>query len=189
MKKYLLALLVLSLITILPAKSYALVDAEIFGGYTFDGEVSGDNATGEDLSGPNYGFRAHFNNTIVLFDVGLGGFVQYSKLSFDISGSDQDVTRTSKGFDGYIKLNLPAIPLKPYVRAGWIIHDKTEFEDSTETEWNTGLYYGAGVAFSVLPLPVLSVQIYGEYIYNKGDVSNDSEVVSHTINIGALASI
>jgi hypothetical protein len=196
MKKYVGMLFIFAAVAILPVKSFAVVDAEVFGGYIVKGEVEGGDANGAtDVKGPGYGFRGHFNNKIVLFNVGLGGYWQKFNADYSESNNDFENTVTSYGFDAYIKLDIPLMPFKPYVRGGLAIKDKYDvemsnsfgtFSGSSSEKFNSS-YYGIGVAFTVLPLPALDVQVYGEYVYSHYKGSSDMK--GHSLNFGALASL
>lgn len=196
MKKIFLSALII--LTILPSSVFALVNVEAYGGYTFGGEISEVDA--ESVKGFGFGFRAHYYDEIAIFGWGVGGYAQFSPLNYEMTvmGTDTeaDYDRTTLGFDGFITLNIPLIPLHPYVRGGIAAYDKavTEYTingvKTTSTESDSfGMYYGGvGLSFSVLPLPILSVQVFGEYLYEYSDVDGQT-LKNHRVNIGAIVRI
>jgi hypothetical protein len=197
MKKICYCVVSAALFCILPVKSFALVDAEIYGGYTFNGDVDDDASAESDTpKGPSYGFRGHFTSSIIFIKIGLGGFMQYSQLDYDLELGNNTTSvstdKTTYGLDGYAKLDLPLIPVKPYMRIGVALYDKIESDISgstnSETEHFNSFYYGIGLAFTVLPLPIVDVQLFGEYLYNKSSF-DDTTIICHNFNVGAQIAI
>ena len=201
MKKYLILLIIL-ISLIIPSQAFALINAEIYGGYSFEGEAEIEDTDSASVSGLGYGARIHFYSNIAIIGYGVGGFAQKSPLEgeikIDSDKEDFDFNRTNYGLDGFINLTIPMIPIHPYVRGGISIYEtiETEYEvnGSTETETDKSYfqsYYGGfGLSLKVLPLPVLSVEIFAEYLYEYSILQeSEGEFKGHRVNIGALARI
>ncbi|MBN1501646.1 MAG: hypothetical protein JW982_15920 [Spirochaetes bacterium] len=180
---------------LMPASVFALVNAEVYGGYSFAGEISDTDI--DSVKGLGYGFRAHYYDEILILGYGIGGFAQYTPLKGEITilnnTEDVEFNKTVYGFDGFLTLNVPLLPLHPYVRGGFSIYDKTQIVypsvDDTNVEYFSSYYGGVGLSLGILPLPVLSVQIFAEYIYEYSALQDSSEFTGHKVNIGALIRI
>ncbi len=190
MKRFIFAALLV--IFLLPVSAFALVNAEVYGGYSFAGEISEIDA--ESVQGFGYGFRAHFYNEFIIFGYGIGGFAQYSPLEGElkISGDMEpvDFNKTTYGLDGFLTLNVPLLPIHPYMRGGVSIYEKTDVIVDKNSEENSEMfksYYGGfGLSLGVLPLPVLSVQIFAEYLYEYSALEDDAKFTGHKVHLGAL---
>lgn len=201
MKKYLIVLIIL-ISLIIPTQAFALINGEIYGGYSFEGEAEIEDSDTFSVQGFGYGARLHFYNTFAIIGYGIGGFAQKSPLEGEIKiGSDKediDFNKTNYGIDGFVNLAIPLIPVHPYVRGGISIYEtiETEFEVSGSTETETeknyfqSYYGGFGLSFKVLPLPILSVEIFAEYLYEYSILQDSGgEFKGHRVNFGALARI
>jgi len=159
-------IVLLSLVAIIPATSYALVDIGAYGGYSFAGKLE---TTGEDVepSGWEYGFIAHYNKTILpmILSFGFGAYYQKSALNYDLLNKDYDFDKQSAGIDAYLQLELPII-IHPYGRVSATAWEKTGGDADSNTEYFKSYSAGAGIAMTIFPL----LQLYGEYLYNFGEV-------------------
>lgn len=149
--------------------SFALVDVAAWGGYVFKGDADGVDFD----SGGQYGFKGHYNTSLVpLFDLGIGAYYQYSKLKFDKFGF-YNFSRKTAGFDVNFILSLPII--HPYVRGTWAFMDKVE---SVNKRFKTyGI--GAGVELGFLPF----ISLFGEYMYEKSN-HKYADITSNAVNFG-----
>jgi len=143
------------------------------------------------MDGMAYGLRGHLNGDFLLLDYGFGAFMQFAKLDYDLKAagvtSSVEADKTTVGLDGYLKLDMPAIPIKPYLRLGLALYDKVEVDKLkiSENENLKSYYAGLGVAFTVLPLPAVDIQLFGEYLYNTSEIDNVT-YKDQTINVGVL---
>jgi hypothetical protein len=167
------------LVLSLNVNSFALVDGAVWGGYGFSGEVEGN--TDLDPKSADYGVKAHYNTSLVpLLELGLGGYYQYTKIKFDLTGTD-DWTRNSAGFDGNLILSLPIV--HPYLRGTYAFWDKLKIGDVTDTEKFKAFGYGGGIEFTVFPF----LRVFGEYMFEKTD--HDGYLKMNTVNFGLKADI
>jgi len=155
--------------------SFALVDAAGWGGIGFDGKVEGNSDA--DPKTAQYGAKAHYNTTLIpLLELGLGGYYQYTKIKYDIKGSD-DLIRKSAGLDVNLILSFPVI--HPYGRATYALWDK--LENDTEKFKAYGL--GAGIEIAFFPF----LRVFGEYMYDYTD--HDGYIKMNSVNFGVKADI
>lgn len=168
--------------------SFAFIDAEVFGGYNMAGKIEADGQK-FDVDGWNYGARAHLTNSLILMNMGFGAFLQKTPLEFSVSSQDYKFTRTNTGLDMYAGLNL--LMLNPYARVGLsffeYVSDKGGTTNSNEWKYFNYYYAGVGLGFS-LPMPVVRIMVFGEYLYNKR-FKGGNDIVYHTINFGASIGI
>lgn len=185
----------LAVIAFVPTSSYAIVDAEVYGGAFWGGEYySG--ATAQDINvGPEYGFRGHLNFGIpLLFKVGAGFFYNKAPLKFEneAQNAKYELTKTDLGIDMYAMLELPII-IHPYVRFGLSVTQDVEVEKKIGTTTTTekysehfkSSYYGFGLAFTVFPY----IRLYGEYMYTISKQEDDREISGNAVHVGAMLSI
>lgn len=196
MKRLIIAVIFFSIL--IPSSAFALVNVEAYGGYSFGGEISDVDA--ESVKGLGGGFRGHYYDEIAIIGWGAGLYAQFSPLEYDATIGGQDVTvaydKTTYGVDGFITLNVPLIPLHPYLRAGMSIYDNAVDEytlngskySTNETEYFNMYYGGIGFSMTVLPLPVISVQVFAEYLYEYSK-SGDQTLKNHRINVGTAIRI
>jgi len=175
-KKFLkLTIISALLVGFMEATSFALVDAAVWGGYVFNGKIEG--SDNSDTKGGQYGLKAHYNTSLMpLLELGVGAYYQYSKLTQDITSSDDDFTKQSLGIDGNLILSLPVI--HPYLRGTYCLWDKIEAGNVSDTEKFKGYGFGAGVEVTVFPF----FRLFGEYMYEYSD--HDAYFKSQSINLG-----
>jgi opacity protein-like surface antigen len=187
MKSLKLAALVLAVLVLLPVSSYAIVDAGVYGGYSL--AALDTEAYTKDMNGWEYGFFGHITMGIpLLFSVGLGGFYQRADATVDFNGTDVDATRISYGIDVMGTIDLPVIPVNPFVRAGIAINESYELDavGAEQQDKKFGSYYFAiGVGYSFIPM----TKLFAEYVYNYSKQENDTTIQSNGFHIGAMLSI
>ncbi len=173
--KKLLAVLVLSasFLVFVQVQSFAIADVSAYGGIMFKGDVENDSDA--DPKDWHYGLKGHYNTSLIpLIELGVGAYYQYSKITFDVTGGDEDYTRQSLGFDVNLILGLPVV--HPYARLTYSIWDK--FDDDKVNFKG----YGAGAGLEITFFPFL--RAFGEYMYDYSDHGTDLELKSHSVNIG-----
>ena len=187
MKKIVMICSLAAAFSLVSAPSFALVDGEVFGGYSFKGkfeEPSADkNVT---VDGWGYGARAHLTGGFLVLDYGMGGFYQRKPLDFSLYDTSYSVVNNTYGFDAFFRLNIPLVFIKPYVRAGLAIADYNKVKQGSakidsDTEYFNSYYTGIGVGFS-LPIPVVTLMVYGEYLYNHQ--IHAGKLTGNTFNLG-----
>ena len=186
-------LILLSVILLIPASSFALVDASVYGGYAFGGKLEGGGGGSADVSGYHYGARAHANLGIpMVVSFGAGMFYQIAPMKYEVNGKKDDLKQETMGIDVYAQLKLPVIPINPFVRYGIAINDKVEvtYADAAGSRTNTlkqnfkSSYYGIGIAYSLLDAVVLDVQLIGEYLYTKTKQEDGITLKANAFNLG-----
>ncbi|MCX7679702.1 MAG: porin family protein [Spirochaetes bacterium] len=172
---------------IVPATSFAFIDLGAYGGYSLASLES--NSMSEDLKGWEYGCFGHLTLGIpMLFSVGFGGFYHVTDATMDYSGKKTDVTRSSYGIDVMGTIELPMLPVNPFVRAGVAINETLEQEllNIAKKEKKFGSYYFAiGAGYSIFPF----VRVFAEYVYNFSKQEDDTKLMSNSLHIGAMLSI
>ncbi|MFW6365415.1 MAG: hypothetical protein ACOC2H_02945 [Spirochaetota bacterium] len=179
---------------LIPSPVYCLMNMEVFSGYTFAGQV-GELETTNDASGLNSGFRFNALYRIPAADFGLGGFMQAAPLRYSIDDKNYELFKLSMGIDTFIRYKNDSIPVYPYVRYGLAIYDKSETKlinsnDITINEFRfKASYYGIGVSYPIVPMPVIDVHVFLEYLYDISQIGDDSYLRCNKINIGMFMSI
>ncbi|MCU0822617.1 MAG: porin family protein [Spirochaetes bacterium] len=187
-------LVLLAVMLMIPASSYALVDGSIYGGYAFGGKLEGTGETA-DVSGYHYGARVHANLGIpMVVSFGLGMFYEIAPMKYEVNGKEDDLKKETLGIDVYAQLKLPVIPINPFIRYGIAINDKVEvtYQDqdaggsATETfqENFKSSYYGIGIAYSLLDAIVMDIQLFGEYLYTTSKQEKGIELKGNVVNLG-----
>lgn len=192
-KKSSKALVILTILLSIPAVSYAIVDASVFGGYSFAGkyEASGSSS---DTKGYQYGAYAHLNTGIpALFTVGLGGFYLIAPMTLETTSGDIDATKKTVGIDVYAQIDLPVLPIFPYVRYGHAINEKLEVKNSGGTttyskNFNSN-YYGIGICKTLINAVKLDLQLFVEYLRTSSKQEKDVKTTGNVINVGIKASL
>lgn len=185
---------ILAALILIPASGYALVDASVYGGYAFGGELDSGAGDTADVDGYHYGARAHVNLGIPLvFSVGAGLFYQIAPMEYEADGDSDDLTQKTLGIDAYAQLELPFLPVYPFVRYGIAIKDEVEVTygstTSTFEESFKSSYYGAGITYSLLDAVVIDIQLFAEYLYTTTKQEDDVELKGNAINIGVQAAM
>jgi hypothetical protein len=151
--------------------SFAFIDAAAWGGYIFKGKVENDSSA--EPKGGQYGIKAHYNTSLVpLLEIGLGGYYQYAKITYDVLNKDSDFERQTAGFDVNLILTLPVI--HPYLRGTYAIWDKIEDEKENFKA------YGAGVGVEITIFPL--IRIFGEYMFE--NTEHDTYLRTNAANLG-----
>jgi hypothetical protein len=187
-KKLWKSLAILTIMLLIPASSYAIVDASIFGGRTFGGEIERSGSK-TDIDGWQYGAYGHINTGIpFVLTAGAGGFYLKAPLKGDV-----DAKKETVGVDVYAQLELPILPVYPYVRYGIAIREKVESESSGRTtdisENFKSHYYGLGLSRTLFSFVKLKIMIFAEYIYTTSKQENDVKIKGHAVNVGVTASL
>ena len=149
------------------APSFAFIDGELFGGYSFGGSYQSPSAiTGikenVKVKGWDYGARVHATQSILFFTLGAGGFFNQHPLEYS-ADSSYKVVNSTFGFDGYARFNLIPV-VKPYARVGlaFVGYNETKGGDNKKSDWKAfnSYYTGLGIAFA-LPIPIVDVMVFG----------------------------
>lgn len=174
MKRLTLALTLMGALLLIPSTSFALVDANLMGGYSFQGKVDGISGTQD---GWDLGLTAHINFDLLVFlQFGIGA-------SYDWSNLDWADDRNQIGLDLYGQINIPFLPISPYVRFNTAVWDKVSGAIDS-TEYFKSYKFGGGILFTVLPIPkVFKLQLFGEYMYNFAKAGS-LDVKNHTVYLG-----
>ncbi|HPA71715.1 MAG TPA: outer membrane beta-barrel protein [Spirochaetota bacterium] len=185
MKSIKLVVAVLAVLVMIPASSYALVDFGAYGGYSYANLDTG--GTQENIKGWEYGAFGHLNTGLpMLFTIGLGGFYQVTNSTLEVNSEDVDVTRTMYGLDAIFILELPLLPVNPFLRGGLAINEELEIGEGDPTEEKFKSYYVAlGVGYSIFPM----TKIFAEYVFNYSKQEDDSKVNSNAIHVGLMINI
>ena len=155
-------------------KSHALVDADLYGGYTFSGKLNG-----EDVKGPVRGIAVHYNGSFLpTIKIGIGGFYQISELEYEINEEDREATRKTLGLDLNLTADFPLI--RPYGRFSWGVVDTFE-DEGKKRDIELFKAWGAGLGVQVSPVPFFSV--YGEYRIDRADHGSDLETDSALLGL------
>ena len=170
----------------MPVSSFALVDVNAYLGYTVGGSWNNLDVKmkGKDL---RYGFSAHLNGDFLVFlKLGIGGYYQGSSVTYKAT-DNFTVDKQALGLDFYAMLNLPMMPLSPYVKYNTAAWNKLKFHNHSRRDHFKRHGFGLGAAFTLLPVPgVMNLQVFGEYVYAFGkEAKEDSQ--EHQINIGIRA--
>jgi hypothetical protein len=187
-KKFGKFFIILTIVLFIPASSYAIVDASIFGGRTFGSKI--ENAAGDtDVNGWQYGLYGHVNTGVpMLFTVGAGGFFLTAPLKGDI-----DATKKTVGFDAFAMVDLPVLPVFPYVRYGIAVKETVEVKTSAGTTSSSenfkSNYFGFGLSRTIFSAVKLKLQIFAEYLYTISKQENDTKLKGHAVNVGITAMI
>ncbi len=179
MKKITFAAIIISFLFFIPSSAFALFDIGVYGGYSFAGDVETDVKNVEPV-GPEYGAIAHYTDSILIFNLGIGGYYQRSPLK---DGSIE-YTKQTAGIDGYAQLDIPLIPIMPYLRASLGVWENIE-GDVDNDEYFKSYSFGAGVDF---PLPVVPLAIYTEYVFSVG-FQDGNTAKSHAAHLGVRLAI
>ncbi|MDR3237753.1 MAG: hypothetical protein LBT84_04540, partial [Spirochaetia bacterium] len=122
------------LVCLAPASAFALVDLNLYGGYTVGGKWSDyDHKYGTDF---RYGGAVHLNSGfLAILKLGIGGYYQMSSVTYGDdngipvgigTGDEFTLDKTEFGIDAYAALDIPLIPISPYVKGGTAAWNKVE---------------------------------------------------------------
>ncbi len=183
-----------TLLLFVPFPSFSLMNMEVFSGYTFAGTV-GDLETTKDASGSNYGFRFNALYRVPFADFGLGAFMQAAPLEYSMGKDDYELFKLSSGVDTFARYKNDTWFLLPYMRYGIALYDKSETkllnsQDITITEFRfKASYFGGGVSYPIVPMPVIDVHLFLEYLYDTSQIADDSYLRCNKMNFGLFMSI
>lgn len=184
MKKVRIVVLLLGILAFVPATSYALFDIGVYGNYAYKGEIKSDtpNVNNPDPTGFSYGVIGHYNQGIFPFiRSGIGLYSQYSKLSFSTGSGDVEYGKKIVGIDLYLQLDIPLIPLHPYVKfASGIWEDYTGDMSQASAEYFNTYQTGGGVALTFFPF----LQFFGEYQYLYTKSVDEDKAIGHAVAMG-----
>jgi hypothetical protein len=187
--------LVVGIVAFTPTQSFALFDIGVYGGYSFAGEID---TAGEspNPTGFSYGTVGHYNQSIFPFiRLGIGFYTQKMNLGYDLASEEVEYGRKIVGFDSYLQLDIPLIPLHPYVKFAVALWEEQtgDFEDADQGVFDT-YTLGFGAAFTFFPF----LQVFGEYRYDyyKQDIAvsynsttekydmDEESAVGHAFHLG-----
>ena len=161
MKKAIIITTLIISTAFIPVSGFAIFDIGAYGGYSFSGDV--ETAGGSiDPSGLEYGFITHYDKSLAIIRLGIGAFYQISPLGYSLSGIDYDYEKSSLGLDAYLQLELPIIPVKPYIKYSLGIWESVDTENESNSEYFKSSSFGIGSAFG---LPVIPVDLFAEYLF------------------------
>jgi len=183
-KKFGKFFIVLIIMIFIPASSYAIVDASVYGGRTFGNKVesAGDKT---DANGWQYGLYGHVTTGIpMLCTVGLGGFYLIAPLKGDV-----DAKKKTFGIDAYAQLDLAVLPVYPYVRYGIAINEKVEVGSTSVSENFKSHYIGVGLSRDIFSAAVIKIRLFAEYLYTTSKQEKDVKIKGNAINVGVTAVI
>jgi len=191
MKKIAILLMIASLTILTKKNSYALVDLGVYGSYSFSGEIETDGPTATpDPTGFEYGIIGHYNRSLLaFFNYGLGGYYQYSNLSYDLNVNNQkievDYNKNIIGLDAYLELALPMMPMHPYLKISSAIWENTGGDlKRIDNEWFNTYSTGIGLAFTFFPM----YQVFGEYQFSYSKMEDDKNT-GNAIHLGLRVNI
>lgn len=173
------------------ASAFALVDANLYGGATVGGKYLNRGVKFGDSNG-HWGLSAHLNTTLLaVFQLGVGPYYQTSTVTYGIK-NHWSVDKKDVGIDGFVALDIPFIPLSPYLRGGasaWNkISGNSSYPGDSKTNNFERYHAGGGLWLTVLPLPAFKLQLFTEYVRFWGKEA-DKKSVEHQLNVGIRGNI
>ncbi len=179
----------LAVMCLIPASSYAIVDIGVYGGYAFAGKLETQNFS-ETTNGWEYGVLGHINHSFLgVLELGIGGYAQWAPMKYSVGGKDYDIHKSTYGIDGIALLNLPVLPVMPFVRGGIGVYDKIKVDlpvgTATDSKYFNNYYGGGGIAVSIFPL----LQVFGEYLYTYSKQENNTTLKGNAVHLGARLDI
>jgi len=187
MKKPFITTALLLIISSVPSGAFALVDAALYGGYSFMGDIQIVDDEYDGVRGYQFGVFAHLNVNADLFLLGFGFATQKGDFSYEINGIDQEFQlRSSWGPDVILMLNVSSTS-RPYVRAGFSIADSLRYDYGAEykvkTRYLNSGWWALGVGLKVAPLVV----IFAEFQRYTTHLNEEHELVRNMVNAGIMA--
>jgi len=187
MKSIKIAVAMLAVLLMVPVSSYAIVDIGAYGGYSYANIDTG--AKQDDINGWEYGAFGHLNTGLpMLFTIGLGGFYQVNSSTLDVNSEDVDVERVVYGLDAMFTLELPLLPVNPFVRGGIAINESYEVKlpnSDAEDEKFKSYFFALGAGYKVFPM----TSLFLEYMYTISNRDNDVTISTHSVHLGAMINI
>ncbi len=165
---------VLAAAILVPGRAFALLDLGLFGGYSFGNKIE-ENAATLKPSGGEYGLWAHYTKEVLILNLGIGGYFQQSFLK----DGNIDYNRQAAGLDAFLQVDLPVVPIMPYIRVGTPIWDHIT-GDRESTDYFHSAHIGAGLDFSI---PVIPINIFAEYLFTAGRQGGD-KMTGNAIHAG-----
>ena len=199
MKKIAKILPVLCLMIFVPVGGFALFDVKLYGGFPVAGHYDGCNQKIFAENGA-WGVSAHLNNVFLEFlQLGLGGFYQESTVKYKSPGAmwygdDFTLKRHMIGLDAYAQLEIPLLPLCPYIRVSTVARNKITGDTYSQLDYSHidnferhGI--GGGVSITLVPIPALfRLQAFLEYAFEFGK-EDDKRVRQGNLFLGLKADI
>ncbi|MFH0974436.1 MAG: hypothetical protein V1874_01490 [Spirochaetota bacterium] len=187
-KKFWKSFAILAILLFIPASGYAIIDASVFGGRSFGGEIESSGSK-TDIDGWQYGCYGHVNTGIpFILTAGAGGFYLIAPLKGDV-----DAKKKTAGLDVYAQIDLPILPVFPYARYGIALNEKVEVKtsggSSNISENFKSHYFGFGLSRTLFSLVKLKVMIFAEYLYTTSKQENDVKIKGNAVNVGVTASL
>ncbi len=191
--KFLKVILFICILSI-SSSAFAIMNIEAYSGYNFFGGI--DNLdTKENISGFGFGFRGDFLYRYESFSLGFGGYGELSPLFYKFAADEYALTKITFGVDSFARWKVPNYEVMPYIRGGFGLYDRSETKliSSNNIAVNVfsfnSYYMGGGIAYSVIPLPVINVQVFCEYLYNISQIRKNSRLEINKINIGLIMAL
>ncbi|MDY6935221.1 MAG: outer membrane beta-barrel protein [Spirochaetota bacterium] len=209
MRNAIAAILTISFMLFVPISGSAFIDIGLYMGRSVNGNMElgelktelGKDST--DVDGWEYGISAHLNTGVpLLFTAGIGLFYQITSLTYDyrydgINSKELDTTKNTYGFDGYFQIDLPFLPIYPYVRAGTAIKDETKIDtveyigttqetinEKIKEKYFQSYYYGFGLSYTLYDAVVMDLQLFAEYLITKSKQESDIEIEGQSVRAG-----
>ncbi len=208
MKKIKLIAAMAALLALIPASSFALFDIGAYGGYSYKSTIDTQTVSGStpDPKGLSYGLIGHYNQPIFpLITMGVGLYSQYSKFSYsykNLANKSTEVQYGKKiiGIDLYLELNVPLLPIHPYVKfASGIYEDMNGDLQKADRQYFNTYSTGGGLALTFFPFLQVFVEYRYDYIKQTGvEVSQTStgksnlqqeKATGNTVFIGLRANL
>ncbi|HPA71393.1 MAG TPA: hypothetical protein PKY31_03935 [Spirochaetota bacterium] len=185
-KMLLLTAALLALTSFAPTDARAMVDAALFGGYTFRGDVEIVDTEFDGVRGYQYGIFAHLNVKSDLFMAGLGFAVQAARLEYDANGTDAEFEiENSWGPDFLVMLTISST-MRPYGRIGFSILDSLEYDYGLEykdkTRFLNSGWWALGVGIQMAPQVIL----FGEFQRFVTHLNEEHRMVRYSANFGIM---
>ncbi|MCL1911378.1 MAG: hypothetical protein FWG13_04150 [Leptospirales bacterium] len=170
------------------ASAFAIVDVNLYGGYTIGGKHQGRGVKFGDDNG-HWGLLAHINATLLkVFQFGVGPYYQSSTVTYGNPKNHWSADKKDIGIDGFAALDIPLIPLSPYLRGGTSAWNRVKYSYGTETNSFERYHAGGGVLLTILPLPLFKLQMFTEYIRFWGK-EGGLKSTEHQLNVGLRGNI
>jgi hypothetical protein len=180
---------IMSLMLLVPAASFAIFDAGVYGGYNFSKD-----AIKPGTYDYSIGAIAHGNFTIKVVTIGIGAFYQRNIDKHidswgEVFSKHHMRTKDSVGVDAFIQGNIPKFPLHPYGRFSSSIWDEVAgyrmawngFTRRTVHDFFKTYWFGGGISIPIIPFAgsddgfsSAGLNIFVEYLYHYSIVAGDN---------------
>ncbi len=189
MSRIKLFIALLSLMLLVPAASYAIIDAGVYGGYNFSKDAI--KPATYDYS---IGAIAHGNIMLKIVTIGIGAFYQrnidkHVDTWAEVFSRRHIRTKDSVAADVYVQVNFPKFILHPYGRFSVSIWDNVKgyrvawngFTRRTAEDFFKTYWFGGGIAIPIIPFAgdddgfsSAGVNLFVEYLYHYSIVAGDN---------------